>query len=486
MTLNPRIRERIESRQAGHIERVKELIRRPSISAENRGMIECAELLRGYFRELGCERSEVVATKKQPVVYAEYEANKPVTLIVYFMYDVKQVEGEDWKLIKDPFDPQLVEMPPFKRCLVGRGAVNQKGPLGAFLNAMEEMIAVNRELPVNLKFICDGEEEIGSPHLLDFAVEYLDRLKDADGVIFPSAAQNTQGVPHLSLGCKGSAPFELECSGTFWGRGPTTRGIHSSYAALVDSPAWRLIHALSTMTDPAHPDRVKIDGFYDNVLPPSEEDLQIVEKLIPRYDEESVKQNLGVDCFIDDVHGRDAILKLLYSPTLNIQGIYGGHIGVDFKTVTPHSVSVKLESRLVPEQTYKEILTKVRQHLDKRGFRDIKIVKVRGSDTAEGARSHEWAKTSPNSWLVQATTRTYDKMGYDPTVWPHGAGSAPWHVFTKRPLKLPMVQFGLNHGGRAHAPDEYLVIEGNDSVKGLAEFELSFVQLLEECSHMSD
>lgn len=479
MLQREKVFEYIDGHQAEHLRRIEELIRVPSISAENRGMQECAELLATYYRRLGCARVDIVPTDGQPVVYAEYAAGKPVTLIVYIMYDVKQVSGEHWTLVRDPFQPQVVPMPPFKRCLIGRGAVNQKGPLGAFLNAVESILATKQELPVNLKFVSDGEEEIGSPRLLDFANQYVDRLKAADAVIFPSASQNLKGVPTISLGCKGSAPFELECSGALWGRGPKRSDIHSSAAPVVDSPAWRLIHALGTMTDPAHPDRVRVDGFYENVAPPSREDLDLVNRMADRFDEVSMKEVLGVDRFIDDVHGKDALMKYLFSPTMNIQGIAGGYIGPDFKTSTPYKVRVKLECRLVPNQTYQEILHKVRRHLDTHGYPDIKIVAVRGGQSVDEARSHEWARTSVNSPFVAAVIRSYSQHGHDPIVWPTSAGSAPLHVFTKRPLQIPFIPVGLAHGGRAHAPDEYLVVEGNAQLKGLAEFEKSFVTVLD-------
>ncbi len=472
----------IDRHQEEHVERIKQLIRVPSISEEDRGMDECAELLASYYKELGCTRVEIVPTERHPVVYAEYNSGKPVTLIVYFMYDVKQIAGENWTLITDPFDPQVVEMAPFKRCLIGRGAVNQKGPLGAFLNAVESILATNSDLPVNLTFVSDGEEEIGSPHLLDFANKHVERLRRADGVIFPGASQNLKGVPTISLGCKGSAPFELECSGASWGRGPTKFDIHSSLAAVVDSPAWRMIHALSTLTDPAHPDRVAVEGFYDNVVPPGQEDLELVERLAPRFDESSMKEVSQVDHFIDDVHGKDALMKLLFSPTMNIQGIYGGYTGTGFKTSLPHKARAKIECRLVPNQSYKEVLEKVRRHLDRHGYSDIEIVAVRGGKSVGEARSHEWARTSAKSEFVQAVIRSYRRHGHDPNIWPTAGGSAPWHVFTKRPLSIPLVPIGLNHGGRAHSPDEYLVVEGNEHVIGLAEFEKSFVTALDELS----
>lgn len=201
-----------------------------------------------------------------------------------------------------------------------------------------------------------------------------------------------------------------------------------------------------------------------------------------RFDEAAMKEAIGVDHFIDDIHGRDALMKFLFSPTMNIQGIVGGYIGPGFKTSTPHRVRVKLECRLVPNQTYHEILHKVRRHLDAHGYADIQIVAVRGGKTVDEARSHEWARTSPRSKAIEAVVRGYGQHGLDPIIWPTGAGSAPWHVFTKRPLQIPFVPVGLNHGGRAHAPDEFLVLDGNEQVKGLAEFEKSFVTTLDELS----
>jgi acetylornithine deacetylase/succinyl-diaminopimelate desuccinylase-like protein len=147
-------------------------------------------------------------------------------------------------------------------------------------------------------------------------------------------------------------------------------------------------------------------------------------------------------------------------------------------------VRAKLEFRLVPNMTYDDVLEKTQRHLKKHGYADIKIVAVRGGNKVEDARSHEWARTSVKSEIVQAVIRSFKKHGYDPIIWPTGPGSAPWHVFTKRPLKVPLAPVGLNHGGRAHSPNEYLVIEGNEHVRGLSEFEKSFVTTLSEISNV--
>jgi len=462
-----------------HVGRILRLISQPSIAAQNIGMRECAELVRQLFLEAGCRRAEVYDTPGQPVVYGELECGAPVTLGVYMMYDVKQVEGQKWTLVEDPFKPRVVEMPPFKRVIVGRGAVNSKGPMQAFLNAVREAMRVTGgRLPVNLRFIAEGEEEISSPNLYGFVSSHKELFEGCSAVIMPFAAQDTRGEVSLHLGCKGVFEFELECSGESWGRGPTRSEIHSSYAPIVESPVWRLIRALGTMkADPQDPERVTVEGFYESVAAPTEEELGMMRTLASRLDFEAIKQSLGVKVFWRNLEGGvDTLVKLLYEPTLNIQGIHGGYTGPGFMTILPNRVSVKLEVRLVPNMEAGEVLAKIRRHLDTHGYQDIRVT---ATDDDFGRKVGEkWAKVDPKAPIVSAAIEAYRELGYDPQVWPRLAGTAPIHVFTNPPLRLPLVIFGLGHGGRAHAPDEYYVLDDTGKVKGLAAAEKSFVKLL--------
>ncbi|MCW3977854.1 MAG: M20/M25/M40 family metallo-hydrolase, partial [Candidatus Bathyarchaeota archaeon] len=394
-------------------------------------------------------------------------------IIIYLMYDTQPVDDPGWSV--PPLEGRIVEIEPFGKCLVARGAINTKGELRAFLNACESIRAVGEEIPVNLTFVAEGEEELGSKHLPEFISEYLNQLKKAHAVFFPSAEQNQKGKVEMELGVKGIVYFELELDGKSWGYGPTQFDIHGSNKAWVDSPAWRMIQALSTMTT-KDGNRVRIEDFYENVAPPSLEDANLLNKIEETFDEDSAKDLMKIERFVNDVHGKEAMIRYLYSPTLNIDGIWSGYIGPGTKTVLPYKITAKVDVRLVPNMTVEEVIPKVRSHLDKHGFQEIKIVELE-----EG---YGWAKTSIETPAAQAVLKTYREFGHEPEIWPHIAGSAPFCMFNRDPLNLPFVIGGLGHGGRAHAPNEYLVVEDGGPTGGLRTLEKSYVAILDNLSRM--
>jgi Acetylornithine deacetylase/Succinyl-diaminopimelate desuccinylase and related deacylases len=325
-----KIFKEIDAKYEEHLKRVQRLIRQPSVSPLNIGVKDCAELVKEMFSEIGCSEVKLVETKGNPVVFARYNANAEKTVLVYMMYDTMPADEEGW--IVNPFEGKVIDMPPFGSTLVARGAVNTKGPLASFLNAVESIKEIAGELPVNLIFASEGEEELGSRHLPEFIEKYQSELKKADVLFFPTASENRRGKPIIHLGVKGIVYFELELSGEKWGKGPTKFGIHGSNKAWIDSPVWRFIHALSTMTT-NDGNKVLIDGFYDKVAVPNEEDEYLLKELSKTFDEESIKEQLQVKQFIDDKHGIDALRLYLFSPTLNIDGIWGGYIQEGTKTL---------------------------------------------------------------------------------------------------------------------------------------------------------
>jgi acetylornithine deacetylase/succinyl-diaminopimelate desuccinylase-like protein len=217
----------------------------------------------------------------------------------------------------------------------------------------------------------------------------------------------------------------------------------------VDSPVWHLVQALNTLVqEDGHTPAVA--GFFDKVKPLSPAHRKILEDAIPKKNEANLKRLLGVPQWIDNESFHDSQVRLVSQPTINIEGLVGGYTGPGGKTILPHRAIAKIDMRLVPDMTALETLDLLKQHLASKGFGDIEVNMSGGYDPTE---------TDPASKLVQAMVATYKKSGVDPLLWPRLAGSWPGVTFTGAPLRLPAGQFGLGHGGGAHAPDEYYVIE---------------------------
>lgn len=382
------------------------------------------------------------------------------------MYDV-QPEETGWSVAA--FEGALVDNAHGK-VLMARGATNQKGPERAFLNALESIIATQGKLPVNLMVVAEGEEELGSPHYPEFIAKYEDRLRTADGVLFPMNSQDPSGAATMNLGVKGILSFELIARGGPKG-GPTRAEIHSSLKAIVDAPAWNLVRALDTLTTPDG-NTVAVPGYADKIRPPTVEEQRLVNGLVKGFAsrEDAMRKSLGVERFVDGLGGRDLVSRWLFSTTININGLWSGYTGPGGKTILPHVATARLDSRLVPDQTPDEALALIRRHLDAKGFADVEVKKLSGYPPAQ---------TSVEAPLVRAVLGVFNKHGVTPVVAPRLAGSAPYYIFTDR-LKLPLVAAGLGHGSGAHAPDEYMVLEpiAGSKVAGLATVEKFYVDVL--------
>jgi acetylornithine deacetylase/succinyl-diaminopimelate desuccinylase-like protein len=441
----------VPRQHAATLKMLQDWIALPSIAAENRGYPEGAEYMARLAREAGFQQVEVIPTNGKPGVFATIDAGARDWLAIYFMYDVKQYDPAEWS--SPPLEARLVDKPGLGKVIVGRGATNTKGPQMAVLSALHAFKATGRKLPVNLALVCEGEEEIGSPNFRQVvfkpAVEAA--LKKCLGIIIPLGSQSPDGSVEVNLGAKGIVELELVSTGEKWGRGPRL-DIHSSYAASVDSPAWRLVQALNTLVKPdGHTPAVP--GFFDQVKPLTPRQRQILEASIPKRNEAGIKRTLGVQRWIRDESFHDSQVRLVTQPTINIEGLVGGYTGPGGKTILPHRAVAKIDMRLVPDMTAKETLELLRTHLAHQGFGDIEVNMTGGYDPTE---------TDPDSRLVQAMVATYRKSGVEPLLWPRLAGSWPGVVFTADPLRLPAGQFGLGHGGGAHAPDEYYVIEATN------------------------
>src|SRR5216110_13393 len=460
----------IEKQHDEAVQRLQEWIRQPSIAAENRGVNEGCELTMRLLREAGFGQVTKIPSDGQPGIFATLDAGAPLTLGLYFMYDVKQADPAEWT--SPPWVAALVDKAGLGKVIVGRGAVNQKGPEAAFIAALHAIRGAGRKPPVNFVLVAEGEEEIGSPHFPQIVrrPEVLAALRRSMGIFMPAAAQGLDGQVTITLGAKGVIECELVSSGERWGRGPR-QDIHSSNKARVDSPAWHLVQALATLVSPDG-NEPAIDGYTDKARPISPAEKAMVAEAARRLDETAAKKQLGVEHWVRDVSWPEALERLVSRPTVNIEGLVGGYTGPGGKTILPHRAVAKLDLRLVPDMTAAESLATLTAHLAKRGFGDIEVNMTGGYDPTA---------TSKDSALIQAQLATYKNFGIDALLWPRNAGSYPGYVFTGEPLKLAAGHFGLGHGSGAHAPDEYYIIEStNPKIQDFDGATMSFVEYLYE------
>ena len=463
-----RIRTAAEANRAADIKRIQDWIALPSIAAENLNMPQGAAYMAELMKAAGFTGIETVPSDGHPGVFGTIDVGAPRTLGIYFMYDVKQFDPAEWS--SPPLEARIVDKPGWGKAIVGRGAINQKGPQATFLAALHAMKDAGIKLPVNIVLLAEGEEEIGSPNFKQIATRpnVLAALKRCEGIFIPACWQGANGEVQVNLGSKGIIELELIASGEKWGRGPKG-DVHSSYKAMIDSPTWRLVQALQTLVSPDG-NNVVIGGWSDNVRPLTPREKALIAEAAKGMDEAQMKASFGVTHWIDDLPLEQALVRLAQEPTANIEGLVAGYTGQGGKTVLPGKAVAKLDFRLVPNQTRAEAEAKLRAHLDRQGFTDVEAIVSGGYDPTEVAE---------DSLLIKAELAAYAKMGVKANLNPRLAGSWPGAVFTAPPVSIPAGHFGIGHGSGAHAPDEYFVVEStNPKVAGITDATMGFAEML--------
>ncbi|HEY0284048.1 MAG TPA: M20/M25/M40 family metallo-hydrolase [Vicinamibacterales bacterium] len=450
-----------------HVENLQRWIRQPSISNSGEGIPESAEMVKGFFEQLGCQESRVYdvgttewGSQGNPVVYARCDEGAPRTLVIYWMYDTMPVTQPDaW--LAPPFEGRLVEQAPFKKVLIGRGATNSKGPQMVQLNAFTAIKAVTGKLPVNLIFVAEGDEERMSIGFRQFVRTHPELFEGAEAM-YRFGGQSAGGGGELSGGSEGCVYVELTTSGAKWGRGPTVSDIHGGNKRSVDSPAWRHMQMLKTLVSDDG-NKVLIPGFYENIEPLTPTETAKLEAGAKNVDLKVAAENLGVARFIADEPL--AFLKMArYGTSMNLDGIWGGNMYAGGAgAILPNKITSKHNFRYLPKQDGIDITKKLRAHLDAKGFPDVEM-KVIGDVP--------WAKMRYDTDIARALARTYDIFGIrynQPADEPSILGPYwPAYLFAGSPLDIPIVGGAAGHGGRSHAANEYFVIEGAGRVYGMA------------------
>jgi acetylornithine deacetylase/succinyl-diaminopimelate desuccinylase-like protein len=427
------IDEFLQSNLDRYLGEVIELCAQKSVSARKEGTHECAELVGRLLARhgLSVQRFE---TAGNPILVGRAEGRSPRTLLCYNHYDVQPPEPlELWTT--PPFEPAVRD-----GALYARGAADDKGELIARLAALDAVRAAHGgELPCNVLFVVEGEEEIGSPTVDQFVREHRDLL-DCHGSIWEEGGIGPDGAPELILGARGILVVELSVQ-------TMSRDAHSGGAEVLPSAAWRLVRVLHSLKDDN--ERILIRGFYDRVRPPSALDLELVDKL-PTF-EEVFREVYGVKQFVLGRSG-PALNRAVFEPTCNIQGITTGYQGAGDKTVIPAQASAKLDFRLVPDMEPDDIAAKLRAHLDATGFGDVLVHSLGGTMPF---------KAPPDSPLVKLTAESGQEVFGQPAhIVPIGGGSTPIYAFSGPLGGIPVVTAGVGYwDNRAHAPDEHVRVQ---------------------------
>ena len=437
------------------VSELQEAVRKPSIAAQNIGMEDAAQYFKNLMDGYGID-ARLIPTKGYPVVYGEVKGKSEKSVLFYNHYDVQPPDPlDEWE--SEPFGAEIRDGRIF-----GRGVSDNKGNACARIQAVGTMLKLRKELPLTVKFLIEGEEEIGSPSLSDFVKNNACLLKSDYGV-WESGYMNPNGRPGIYLGVKGMLYVELLAKGA-------SKDMHSGSATTIPNPAWRLVWALSSIKNPE--EQILIPGFYDDVLPPTAKEMELLKDALDdkELSEEQARElaeqkakALGLRSYLLGLHGLELHKRSLFSPTANICGFKSGYIGEGQKTVLPSRALAKMDYRLVPNQDPNDILEKLKKHLHDQGYGDIEVRLV----------SLDYpVKTPAELPIVDAARESAHVVyGKPPVVSPTQGGSGPMYPFKKH-LDLSFVSFGVGYWDSSnHAPNENIRLEDYRSgLKMVVEF----------------
>jgi len=462
-----------------HVVNLQNWIRQPSISNTGEGIQESAEMVKGFFDQLGCQKTQVYdvgetkwGQQGNPVVYANCDEGADKTIVIYWMYDTMPITQPDlWKA--PPFEAQLVEQEPYKKVLIGRGASNSKGPQMAMWNALMSIKEVTGTLPVNLIIVAEGDEERMSIGYNQFVTTHPELFEGADAM-YRFGRQSAGGGTSVKAGSEGCLFVELITTGESWGRGPTRSNIHGGNKRSVDAPAWRHIQMLSKLVSPDG-NTVLIPGFYDDMLPLTADQQTTLRAMSEGFDPAAAADAMGVARFISD-DPYEVVKMARMGTSMNLDGIWGGNMFEGGSgAILPNRIVSKHNFRYIPNMTGPDIVEKLRAYLDDLGFADVEINVVGDVPFAEMSSDSEYHKATHDALTAMGLS-----VGPPSSVEAIMGGYWPAYLFngTESPITIPIVTGMAGLGGNAHAANEFYVIEGAGKAYGLAGAEKSVAAVL--------
>ena len=426
------IKEAVEGSMKEYESELRKFISFPSVSAEGRAMVETADFVEDKLRALGFDTERFSLPGAPPLVIGDLKGKSPRTLVFYNHYDVQPVDPlNEWKV--EPFGGEVKD-----GRIYGRGVADDKGDLLARMHSIQTLQKRSKELPVSIKFVVEGEEEIGSPHLHQFVAKHGGRM-NGDICVWEGSDLAADGSPQFYLGAKGLLYIEMTLE-------TAARDLHSMYAAVAPNPAWRLVWALNRFKD--ENGRILVPGFYDDVVPPTKEELEVIDA--NAFDVEAYREALGSRELIEPAAGSTTARDTVFRPTCNIAGFVSGYGGPGSKTVLPRMAMAKVDFRLVPNQDPDKIFASVRRYLDLLGCADVELRSYSSELPAKTPLSTPFLEP-----LVEAAREVY---GTRPAVWPSMAATGPISLFINQ-LKTPSVLTpSVSYVGSGyHAPNEHIM-----------------------------
>lgn len=421
------VKTKIESNSDSLIEEVRKILKIPSISATGEGIEETASYIKDWLRENLGVQAILLRYVGNPIVYGKLDVGAEKTIVLYNMYDVQPVEPlEEW--ICHPFEAKIVDDK-----IVARGSYNTKGALMSSLFGLKFL----EDPPVNLIFVFEGEEEIGSVSMPKFIEDKRDEIRRADLVYFPFPSERVVGKPTIVLGYKGIVFVEIKAK-------VSSSDVHSSLSRGFYNPAAILAKIASELIDPLEGPKIE---WLDEKAVINKEDLEYVRDIMEAIPKEETMMLHGIRK--SRTEGLNWYIDVYFKPTVNIDGFSSGYTGPGTKTIIPSEATMRLDFRIVPGIKPEDVINGLTNVCEKIGLKEFVEMKVHDVYT--------WSRTDPKDLMVEKAKKAYEILKMRPYIVPMSPGSAPLYLFTE--LGLPAISTAPGHGGRAHAPNEYIKVD---------------------------
>ncbi|MFN3265584.1 MAG: M20/M25/M40 family metallo-hydrolase [Deinococcales bacterium] len=473
MMNNITIHDLITARADASLQAVRDWIRVASFSDTGVGILEGAEYAKQLLAQI-CSDAAVYPTEGHPIVMGTLRSSNEGApwLLVYGLYDTTPLWEHEWSV--PPLEARIVDakdigvLPHLGKVVVGRGANNHKGPVLSSILAVKAILDSGAPIPVNLIFLIEGEEEIGSPSMAAFVEQHRALLELAQGAWLPCMQQNSAGTMTLRRAFKGSLFATLECKGGEWGGTLDARHVWAGNSAWIDAPLMRLVKALGSLyTDDQ---RLTVDGLNERLEPPvapESLEIQALEQAFlsnPHW-EKNMLYNLNVKGFIGGQRLSHHLAHYMLAATINVQGVQGGYQDDTYYTNMPGAARAKLDIRFPPGVTPDEVANLIQEHLNKRGHSMVQLRQLRGYSAAKALPESE-------DTLLQAARVVAQTHNVPIAVWAIANNCCPASLLTTLGKQIPFSIAGTGHGDRAHAPDEYFTV---DSVEKLMHWTVDYL-----------